>query len=53
MTPAGTTYRLIEGHGLLIHHTDELVRLVPDTPVRRSAPSEPARADDDELPLAA
>ena len=47
MAPDATTYRLVEGHGLLICHFGERLRLLPGQPVRRS---------DDEvaaLPLAA
>ena len=49
MRPDATTYRLLDGHGLLIAHGDELVRLRVGEPVRR--PAEPA--PDVELPLAA
>jgi alpha,alpha-trehalose phosphorylase len=48
MRPDETTYRLLEGAGLLIAHDDELVALRPGEPVRR-----PAAAGDAELPLAA
>jgi alpha,alpha-trehalose phosphorylase len=41
MTPHETTYRLIEGCGLLIHHCDEVVRLAPGAPVRRPVTVEP------------
>ena len=36
MTHATTTYRLLEGRGLLIRHFGEALRLTPDTPVERS-----------------
>jgi len=48
MTPEATTYRLLDGHGLLVLHGDEPVRLAPGTPVRRAVL--PPAAD---LPLAA
>jgi hypothetical protein len=57
MTPDATTYRLIEGHGLLVQHWDEVVRLTPDTPVRRPVeverPVQAVPTDEDDLPLAA
>jgi alpha,alpha-trehalose phosphorylase len=49
MRPDATTYRLLQGHGLLIAHGDELVRLRVGEPVRRPAEEDP-EAD---LPLAA
>ena len=48
MTHAGTTYRLLEGHGLLIHHFGEQLRLVHGTEQRR-----PAHAPVEDLPRAA
>jgi hypothetical protein len=35
MTHAGTTYRLVEGPGLLVRHFDEELRLRPGAPVLR------------------
>jgi alpha,alpha-trehalose phosphorylase len=49
MTPEATTYRLLDGHGLLVAHGDELLRLSVGEPVRRAVEDEM----DDELPLAA
>jgi hypothetical protein len=49
MTHEATSYRLIEGHGLLIAHGDELVRLRVGAPVSRPAADEPGS----ELPLPA
>jgi alpha,alpha-trehalose phosphorylase len=37
MSHEDTTYRLLEGHGLLIEHRDEQLRLVPGVPARRPA----------------
>ena len=48
MTHKATTYRLLEGSGLLIEHCGEPLRLLPDAPVLR-----PVRSDDEALPLAA
>jgi len=48
MTPAATTYRLLEGTGLMLGHFDEQLRLTPGRPVRR-----PVVAELDELPRAA
>jgi alpha,alpha-trehalose phosphorylase len=55
MTTDATTYRLLEGEGLLVQHWHDVVRLTPDTPVRLPvhADSEPMPSDDDDLPLAA
>jgi hypothetical protein len=50
MRPDATTYRLLDGHGLLIAHGDELVRLRVGASVCRPVADEPY---DDELPLAA
>ena len=36
MTPGETSYRLIEGRGLLVHHAGEELRLTPGEPARRS-----------------
>jgi alpha,alpha-trehalose phosphorylase len=44
MTHAGTTYRLVEGTGLLLQHFDEVVRLAPGEPVSLSGPDELAEA---------
>ena len=49
MTPAATTYRLIDGTGLLIEHFGEALRLLRGRPVSR--PTE--AGDPDDLPLAA
>jgi alpha,alpha-trehalose phosphorylase len=51
MTPDATTYRLVTGHGLLIQHDDELVRLAPGAPVRRAVYAPESEPGD--LPLAA
>ena len=48
MTPAATTYRLLEGRGIMVGHFDEDLRLTPGTPVRR-----PVVPQADELPRAA
>jgi alpha,alpha-trehalose phosphorylase len=37
LTPAETTYRLLEGSGLPIRHFDETLRLTPGSPARRPA----------------
>ena len=37
MTPDTTTYRLLEGDGLLLEHCGEPVRLAPGEAVRRAA----------------
>ena len=47
MTHAGTTYRLLEGHGLLIRHFGEQLRLVP------ARSSGVRRRDREDLPRAA
>jgi alpha,alpha-trehalose phosphorylase len=39
-----TTYRLIDGTGLLVQHFDEVVRLAPGEPVRMCAADELADA---------
>jgi alpha,alpha-trehalose phosphorylase len=44
MTHEATTYRLVEGRGLMVHHFDEPLRLVPGAPVSRARPSELPRA---------
>ncbi|HEX2105009.1 MAG TPA: glycosyl hydrolase family 65 protein [Solirubrobacteraceae bacterium] len=49
MTHEATTYRLVDGHGLLVAHGDELLRLRVGAPVRRPVAGEPGA----ELPLAA
>ena len=38
MTPTETTYRLLEGRGLLVTHGGEQLRLAPNEPLSR--PSE-------------
>jgi alpha,alpha-trehalose phosphorylase len=48
MTPATTTYRLLEGTGLMLGHFDEQLRVAPGAPVRR-----PVLPETDSLPLAA
>jgi alpha,alpha-trehalose phosphorylase len=48
MRPDGTTYRLLEGPGLLVGHDDELVALRPGEPASR-----PLAACGDDLPIAA
>ena len=48
MTAAETTYRLLDGNGILIRHFGEQLRLLPGRPVTR-----PVEADADDLPLAA
>jgi alpha,alpha-trehalose phosphorylase len=48
MTPAATTYRLLEGTGLMVGHFDEQLRVAPGAPVRR-----PVLPEVDDLPLAA
>jgi alpha,alpha-trehalose phosphorylase len=40
MTHAGTTYRLVEGRGMLIHHFGEPLRLAPGEAVQRPAAGE-------------
>jgi alpha,alpha-trehalose phosphorylase len=45
MAHAETTYRLVDGRGLLIEHFDEQLRLTPGEPVSRPQPAEPARQD--------
>jgi hypothetical protein len=50
MRPDATTYRLLDGHGLLIAHGDDLVRLRAGESMRR--PAEPT-PDVELLPLAA
>jgi alpha,alpha-trehalose phosphorylase len=37
MTHAGTTYRLVEGSGILVEHFGEELRLLPGRPVHRAA----------------
>jgi alpha,alpha-trehalose phosphorylase len=48
MTPAATTYRLLEGTGLVLGHFDEQLRLTPGAALRRPVLPEP-----DDLRLAA
>jgi alpha,alpha-trehalose phosphorylase len=38
MTPAATTYRLLEGRGLVVGHFGERLRLAPGERVRRPVP---------------
>ena len=49
MTHEATTYRLLEGRGILVRHFGDVVRLTPSTPVLR--PAAPASVQD--LPRAA
>jgi alpha,alpha-trehalose phosphorylase len=44
MTGEETTYMLLEGTGLLVHHFDEVVRLSPREPVSMGNPEELAKA---------
>jgi alpha,alpha-trehalose phosphorylase len=44
MTHAATTYRLLEGPGILIRHRDEELRLTPGEPARRPDARELPRA---------
>jgi alpha,alpha-trehalose phosphorylase len=44
MTHEATTYRLVEGRGLVIGHFDEPLRLLPDEPVSCPQPDELRRA---------
>src|SRR3954447_13659388 len=37
MTPNETVYRLVDGTGIVLHHEDEALRLVPGRPLRRPA----------------
>jgi alpha,alpha-trehalose phosphorylase len=48
MTATATTYRLLEGTGLMVGHFDEQLRVLPGAPVRR-----PVLPDADDLRLAA
>jgi hypothetical protein len=48
MTPSATTYRLLEGTGLMVGHFDEQLRVTPGRAVTR-----PVLPDTDDLPLAA
>jgi alpha,alpha-trehalose phosphorylase len=45
MAHGDTTYRLVDGRGLLIQHFDEQLRLAPGEPVSRPQQAEPARQD--------
>jgi alpha,alpha-trehalose phosphorylase len=49
MTHEATTYRLLDGRGILVRHFGDVVRLTPSTPVRRPA----ASAIGQDLPRAA
>jgi alpha,alpha-trehalose phosphorylase len=53
MTPEATTYRLLEGRGILIEHFGEPLRLDPGEPVRRPAPPVSAGPALESLPRAA
>ena len=53
MTARGTTYRLVDGTGILIEHFGEPLRLLRDRPVTRPAEARPEGADVVELPRAA
>ena len=44
MTHQATTYRLVEGTGLMVHHLGEPLRLAPDDPVSCPQPGEMRRA---------
>jgi alpha,alpha-trehalose phosphorylase len=44
MTHQQTTYRLVDGPGILVKHFDEQLRLVPGEPVSRTDPEELPRA---------
>jgi alpha,alpha-trehalose phosphorylase len=44
MTHAATTYRLVEGSGLVVGHLDERLRLLPGAPVACAQPGEIRRA---------
>jgi len=44
MTHEATTYRLVEGRGILVAHFGEHLRLTPGEPVRRAQPDELPRA---------
>ena len=44
MTHEETTYRLVEGTGLMVHHFDEPLRLAPGAPVSCPQPDELRRA---------
>ena len=45
MAPAATTYRLVEGTGIVLRHRGEVLRLLPGAPV--------TLCDAEELPQAA
>ena len=53
MTTAETTYRLLDGTGILIEHFGEELRLRPGRPVSRPAEAGPTGADVLDLPRAA
>jgi alpha,alpha-trehalose phosphorylase len=53
MTPEATTYRLLEGRGILIEHFGEPLRLGPGEPVRRPPPRVSAAPALEDLPRAA
>jgi alpha,alpha-trehalose phosphorylase len=44
MTREATTYRLVEGRGLMVHHFDERLRLLPGEPGSRAQPGELRRS---------
>jgi alpha,alpha-trehalose phosphorylase len=53
ITRQATTYRLLEGRGILIEHHGEPLRLTPGRPLRRPAPVIDAAAQPEDLPRAA
>ncbi len=53
MTHEATTYRLLQGRGIMIQHFGEPLRLDPAAPLRRPAPARATRPDDYDLPRAA
>jgi alpha,alpha-trehalose phosphorylase len=53
MTHTETTYRLLEGRGIVIQHFGEQLRLSPGAPLRRPERPHPARTELHDLPRAA
>jgi alpha,alpha-trehalose phosphorylase len=53
MTTDETTYRLLDGNGLVIQHFGQPLRLAPGEPVRQTTPDAGARPADQSLPPAA
>jgi alpha,alpha-trehalose phosphorylase len=53
MTAEETTYTLLEGRGLLLHHGDEELRLKADEPLSRRAAEKPLAAATEGLQLVA